>query len=286
MIVIVKLVMILALLVITAVAGGALFVGLVKRTSLFYPERYPAGNWEVGRLAVRPDDHFFPSGDGTRLHAWSFRATDPSAPTLIWFHGNGNNISERGTHAARLAQKGLNVFLFDYRGYGRSEGVPTEAALYLDSIAAYDFVADALSRPRPSIAVYGESLGGAYAAWVARERPVRCVVIENSFPSLQSVGRMIYPNVPLHLYVRKSLRTLDWLNDAGRPVLVMHGARDTTLPISLGRELFAALRVPKRLLISETAGHCQIPSLEGDRYDREVLAFVASPPAAGETLAP
>jgi len=286
MIMILKIVVILAIVALTALGGGALFANFVKRTSLFYPEPYPMGDWDVGQLAIRPDETFFPSKDGTRLHAWSFRTSISSAPTLIWFHGNGNNISERGTHAARLAQKGVHVFLFDYRGYGRSEGVPTEAALYLDSLAAYDFVAKDLGRAASSIALYGESLGGAYAAWVAKERPARCVLIENSFASLESIARVIYPAVPLHLFVRKSLRTVDWLNEAGRPVLVMHGKRDTTLPFSLGEEIFADLRVPKRLFVSETAGHCQIPSLESERYDREVLAFVNQPPAGGETVAP
>lgn len=256
----------------------ALFANLLKRNSLFFPSRYPAGNWDPSLLPLAPRDVTFRTPDGTRLHGWYFEAADAHAPTLIWFHGNGNNLSERGIYGATFAQRGLNVLLFDYRGYGKSEGAPTEEDLYEDSFAAYDFAAGELSRPPASIVLYGESLGGPYAARVATRRRARCVIIENSFPSLQSVGRVLFPRLPLHWFVRNSLTTARWLNEAGLPVMILHGKCDTTLPFTLAMELYDSLRVPKRLFISETANHCQIQAIEGERYYREVISFVRQPP--------
>jgi len=272
----IKTILVLTLFAALVVATCAILANLLKRNSLFFPERYPSGNWDVSDLSVKPRDHTFPSGDGTPLHGWLFEAPDASAPTILWFHGNANNISERGLWAAELAERGISVFLFDYRGYGKSEGSPTEEGLFLDSLAAYDFVTGRLSRPKESIVLYGESLGGPYAAWVATKRPARCVVIENSFPSLQSLGRVVFPLLPLHWFVRHSLTTTKWLNEAGLPVLILHGKADTTIPFPLAMELHDSLRVPKRLFISEKAAHCGIQAAEGERYYREVIEFASS----------
>src|SRR5262249_26030800 len=163
-----------------------------------------------------------------------------------------------------LAQMGLSVFVFDWRGYGRSEGEPSETDLYRDAIAAYDFAHERLGR---DIVLYGESLGGPYAAYVATKRYARCVVIENSFPSLRAVGNAVYP--PFGFFAPLAMRTTAWLNEAKRPVLVMHGKRDEVIPFRLGQQLFDDLRVPKAMLVSEMAGHCEIPTVERDRYYSE-----------------
>ena len=116
-----------------------LFAQFVRRTSMFFPARYPEGAWEPSAYAIHPQDVSFTSDDGVRLHGWWFRAADPHAPLLIFFHGNAGNITDRGTTAAELARRGIAVFLFDWRGYGRSEGQPTESGLFYDALAAYDF---------------------------------------------------------------------------------------------------------------------------------------------------
>ncbi|MFZ2493335.1 MAG: alpha/beta fold hydrolase [Thermoanaerobaculia bacterium] len=156
-----------------------LFSQYLRRTSMFFPDRHPSGYWDRSAFEVTPSDHSFSTTDGVRLHAWLFRAADPHAPLMIWFHGNGGNLTYRAEMAARFASRGVSVFLFDWRGYGRSEGTPSEAKLFLDSRAAYDYAA---TLGAESIAVYGESLGGPYAARVAKERKVSSAIIENSSP--------------------------------------------------------------------------------------------------------
>jgi fermentation-respiration switch protein FrsA (DUF1100 family) len=267
----------------TAVVVGALvavtlyaFATYVRRASMFFPEKYPTGNWESATAEFHPRDVWFPTRDGVKLHGWFFAADAAEAPFIIWFHGNAGNITERSLIADELRRHGVNVLLFDWRGYGKSEGDPTESRLYIDAEAVYDFAVRDLHAHAGRIALYGESLGGPYAAWLATRRKAHCVVIENSFPSLRDLGNALYAPVPLGYFAPCSLTTTRWLNKAGVPVLVMHGRRDQVIPFPLGMRLYDDLRVPKRLLVSETAGHSEIASAEGERYYETVTSFVKS----------
>ena len=244
----------------------------LRRTGMFFPDKYPTGRWDVNDWMVKPTEHFFMTDDEVRLHGWWFRATAPNAPVMIWFHGNAGNLTDRAEMCAELARRGVSVFVFDYRGFGRSEGRASESGIYRDALAAYDFVRKNTSG---DIALYGESIGGPYAAYVAKERKnVRAVVLENSFPSLRAVANAIYKPLPLGWTAPFAMRTTAWLNEAGVPVLVMHGQRDLVIPYSLGKELFDGLEVPKEMLTSH-AGHCEIPLFEADRYYETVTRFVA-----------
>lgn len=264
------------IIVILVVGFGvlALIANSLKRASLFFPERYPGGYWDTERLPVQPVDAWVTTPDGVKLHFWVFTSPRQPVPTLLWFHGNGGNLSYRADVAAELARRGISTVLFDYRGYGRSEGKPSEHGLYIDSLAAFDYAVSVLgARPR-DIVLYGESLGGPYAAYVGAERGGRGVIVENSFPSLVSMARIAYPNLPFSFFVKKSLRTTDYLNEAGLPVLVMHSKGDSMIPYRLGLEIFEALEVPRTLFTSETADHSQIPAVEGDRYYRAIEEFM------------
>src|SRR5260221_4694637 len=242
------------------------FTEYMRRTSMFFPARYRLGEW-----TTTATEETFKTDDGVSLHGWYFKASDPHAPVLVWMRGNGGNITDRGGIAAELARHGLSVFVFDWRGYGKSQGSPTESGLYHDALAAVDF---ARAHFGPDIVLYGESLGGPYAAYAASRRPVRCVVIENSFPSLTALGNALYHPIPLGWFAPRAMTTLRWLNDARVPVLVLHGRRDQVIPFPLGKALFYGLTGPKEMLISDTAGHCHIPFVEKERYYEAVTRFV------------
>jgi uncharacterized protein len=250
----------------------------LKRSSMFYPDRYPVGYWNPESFPVRPRDIEFRASDGVALHGWLVEASTADAPLLIWFHGNGGNLTARADVAAEFALRGISVFLFDYRGYGKSDGRPSENGLYRDSLAAFDVAVTQLQQDRSRIVLYGESLGGPYASYVAAERPgARCVVIENSFPSTASVARTIPGYAPFAFFVGGSLPTTKYLNRAGLPVLIMHGKRDLVIPYRLGFDLYESVDVPKRLFTSEKAGHAEIPYVERDRYYDAVIAFIREP---------
>jgi fermentation-respiration switch protein FrsA (DUF1100 family) len=245
--------------------GLYLFTQYVRRTTMFVPARFPEGPWD----GLGGEDVWFKSTDGVRLHGRLFRA---NGPLLLYCHGNAGNLSDRGFIAAELARRGIAVLLFDWRGYGKSEGHPTESALFRDALGAYDFAKSI----NPDIAVYGESLGGPYAAYIATQRHVRCVIIENSFPSLAAMGNYMYKPIPLGWFAPLALRTQHWLNDAGKPVLVMHGKRDAVIPFELGMQLYEGLRVPKELVVSESAGHCEMANVERDRYYATIVKFLGA----------
>lgn len=251
------------------------FAHYLRRTGMFFPDRHPVGRWDVDRWMIEPSEHYFTAADGVKLHAWLFPADDAGAPVMIWFHGNAGNITDRAEMAVELAKRDVSVFLFDYRGFGRSEARASESKIFLDSVAAYDYVRSLGQQP---IVLYGESIGGPYAAYVAKERPdVRAVILENSFPSLRDLGNALYAPLPLGWTAPFALTTTRWLNEAGVPVLVMHGTRDAIIPYALGKKIYDGLRVPKELLTSH-AGHSEIPLFEADRYYEAVARFAKNPP--------
>jgi fermentation-respiration switch protein FrsA (DUF1100 family) len=261
-------ILIFVAVLLTAIYALAFYL---RRTGMFFPDRYPTGRWDPNLFMVVPSEHWFTTEDGIRLHAWLFEASAAGAPVAIWFHGNAGNLTDRADMGVELAKRGVSVFVFDYRGYGRSEGETSEAALFRDSLAAFDYVEGLRRGP---IVLYGESVGGPYAAWVAKERPsARGVILENTFPSLAAMANVVTRPIPLGWTVPFAMRTTDWLNEAGRPVLVMHGTRDAVVPYALGRKLYDGLRVPKEMLTSN-AGHCEIPIFDPHRYYDTVVRFV------------
>ena len=249
------------------------FAHFLRRNGMFFPDRYPTGRWDRNAFMVVPAEETFVTPDGVRLHAWRFEAKQAGAPVMIWFHGNAGNLTDRAEMAVEHAKRGISVFVFDYRGYGKSEGRPSESKLFVDSLAAFDYVR---GRGAKTIVLYGESVGGPYAAFVAKARKglVRSVIVENSFPSLRELGNALYRPLPLGWTAPFALRTTAWLNEAGVPVLVMHGTRDAVIPYALGKKLYDGLTVPKEMLTSQSAGHCEIPLFEAARYYDTVHRFV------------
>ena len=249
------------ILLLIAIVALFAFGHYARRSSMFFPSR------DVPAAPPGVEEQWFTTSDGVKLHGWLFRS---GSPAIVWLHGNGGSIAERAPMAAELSRRGISVFIAEYRGYGKSEGKPTESGLYEDALAAYDHVAKSF----PEIVIYGESLGGPYAAYVAKHRKVRCVIIENSFPSLLALGNALYKPFPLGWTAPRAMATTRWLNEAGVPVLVMHGKRDEVIPFALGQQLYDGLTVPKEMLVSETAHHSEIPETEGDRYYEAVTRFV------------
>ena len=252
------------------------FAQYLRRTGMFFPDRHPAGRWELDRWMIEPSEHTFSARDGVKLHAWLFSADDDDAPVMIWYHGNAGNITDRAEMAVEFAKRGVSVFLFDYRGFGRSEGRASESKIFLDSIAAHDYVRSLGPNP---IVLYGESIGGPYAAYVAKERrDVRAVILENSFPSLRDLGNALYAPLPLGWTAPFALTTTRWLNQAGVPVLVMHGKRDPVIPYRLGKKIYDGLDGPKEMFTSEPSGHSEIPLFDARRYYETVTRFAKNPP--------
>lgn len=238
--------------------GGAFVYGLrwLESAMTFHPVRLTADQ----RVAPPngAEEVWFTAKDGTRLHGWYFASQQTAQPTIIYFHGNGGNITNIGWLGESLAKRGFGVLLFDYRGYGLSGGSTVdEADLYLDGEAAWDFVVNEKKVAPETVVLYGQSLGTAIAAETATRRRAGALILESGFSSASSLAETALPWLPtwLHGLGRNRFESAQKLRTVRVPVLISHGDPDEVIPMSEGRALFAAANEPKHLLIVPGAGH-------------------------------
>ncbi|HEU4714283.1 MAG TPA: alpha/beta hydrolase [Pyrinomonadaceae bacterium] len=218
---------------------------------------------------------WFTTADGIRLHGWFFEnQTNPA--TIIFFHGNTGNIGDVDWLGQRFHERGFNVLLFDYRGYGASEGdAENETGLYADGDAAVDFLINE-KRVRPDqIILYGQSLGTTVVVDVASRRDVGAVILESGPSSASSMANHALPWLPqqLHFFGKNRFESAQKLAKVKAPVLISHGDPDPVVPTSEGRLLYAAANEPKRLLIFPGAGHNVFGSA-GDSYLNQLIDFI------------
>ncbi len=190
--------------------------------------------------------------DGVTLHGW-FLPVAGSRATVLYLHGNGGNISHRLLPLQILHGLGLAVFIFDYRGYGQSQGEPSEDGTYLDANAAWHYLTTERRIDPNAVVLYGESLGGAVATWLAtRVRPAG-LILESAFTSLRDMAATHYPLFPGGL-LRIHYPTLARIRQVACPVLVIHSPEDEVVPFEQGRRLFRAVATNKQFL-ERAGGH-------------------------------
>jgi fermentation-respiration switch protein FrsA (DUF1100 family) len=212
---------------------------------IFQPDR------EVPRAPRGVEERWIATQDGVRLHAW-FAAGRVDGPTLVWSHGNGGNIAGRADVLLALARAGLNVLAYDYRGYGKSGGRPTEAGVYRDAEAAYDHLRERGVR-QGRIVSFGESLGGAVSIRLATTRPCASVAVVSTFTRMRDVA---YHHFGVAAFlVGRQFDSLVRIQRLSVPIFVAHGDRDEVVPFALGRQLYNAAPAPKRFLAVSGAHH-------------------------------
>lgn len=243
---------------------------------IFHPERAALGGvWRAPRGA---EEVWFRNAEGLKLYGWFFRSTtQPSAATVVYAHGNGGNVSYCDWVGESLAARGFDVLLFDYRGYGRSEGdARGESGLYADAEAAYDFVTRERGVPAGRVVLYGQSLGTAAVGDVAARRECGALVLESGLSSAADMAAVVMPWLPRFVrgLTKNKLDTASKLAGVRCPVLVVHGDRDEIIPASQGRRLFEAAPDPKRLIIIEGAGHNDLSNVGGEKYIDTLAEFV------------
>jgi hypothetical protein len=246
---------------------------------VFFPDRgrIPAPPADLGREAriVR-----FKGQDGG-LVAWVIpppSAAD-SARWVLILHGNAGNLATPGRpeHDRQLHDLGLGVLAPDYRGYGESEGRPSEAGLYADARASYDFLRDSLGVPPPRILIYGHSLGSAVATQLATSVEAAGLILEGSFTSVADLGQEIYPWVPVRWFSRNRFDSRSRIGKLRMPLLMIHGRNDVTVPLAQGRRLFAAAPEPKTFL-EVPGGHDDAYEVGAEAYEAGIRRFLGTPP--------
>jgi len=263
-------------LTVAVVLGCAAFVyGLrsLEAAMTFRPSRMEAAH----EIPSGAENVWFNSADGTRLNGWFFESqTKPQFATMVFFHGNGGNISNISWLAQRFAKRGFNVLIFDYRGYGASDGVAAkESELYADGDAAVDFVMNKKGVRSEQIVLYGHSLGTAIVADVASRGAVGAVVLESGFSSASSVATSALPWLPrfLHFLGKNRFESARKLSHVKAPILIAHGDPDFTIPTSEAQVLYAAANEPRKLLIIPGAGHVVFGSA-GEQYLDQIEQFM------------
>ncbi|AFM27894.1 alpha/beta hydrolase [Desulfomonile tiedjei] len=219
----------------------------------------------------------FETSDGVTLHGWLVPA-EPSIGIMLFCHGNAGNISHRVDNIRRLHDIGLSVFIFDYRGYGLSKGRITERGFYLDAEAAYDEVLKHTQGGKLKLVVFGRSLGGIAAVYLASQRPCSGVVLESTFTNLAAMARYHFPLPVPESLVRNRLNSIDRIGKVRSKILFFHGDRDDIVPIELGRDLFNAAQAPKEFVTIPGAGHNDTYFVAGEEYFRKFRDFVQSLP--------
>lgn len=224
-------------------------------------------------------DRWLTTDDGVRLHAWHI--PNPKARyTAIDFHGNAGNLGDRVDHYAQWHRAGLAVYAVDYRGYGRSQGAPSEDGLYRDARSAWADVTRELAVPPDRVVVVGRSLGSGPATQLATEVRPAGLVLESPMTSIPAMARVAYPWLPVSFLVRTRFDNLHKITSVTCPLMVIHAAQDEIIPPWMGRRLFEAARDPK-LWVSVAGRHNDFDHVSAEAYEAAWRAFLRSlPPPA------
>lgn len=247
-------------------------MGLLDQFFVFHPDPWQDRDWRA-QSGLPLEDVWFQAADGAKLFGWYVENPATSA-VILWCHGNAGNVINRLDNLRELYRLGLSVFLFDYRGYGRSQGRPSEEGLYLDAIGAYDYLTRTRMIRPERIVIFGRSLGAAVAAEVASRKPAAGLILESPFPSIEAVGKFHYGGLPVHWLLGSDFRLIDRLPELSLPKLILHGDRDDIIPLELGRQVFEKALPPKSFYVIEGADHNNTYQVGGASYFRQWVEFV------------
>lgn len=258
-----RLILLLALL--PALLGGCRWL---EKSMMYIPSRELTAH--PGSYGLAFEEIQTRAADGPQLHGW-FIPREPGDPVIILCHGNGGNISNRLQKALMLRRAGAQVVLFDYRGYGRSSGSPTEKGTYRDAEAIYDWTAKRV--PGAGIVLHGESLGCGPALQTALSRPAKGVILDSAFTSTVEMGKLVLPWLPVRWLVSFKYDNLKKVPRLTCPVLVMHSPQDDIIPFTMGVRLYDAAPQPKYFF--ELKGdHNNGFLLTGKAYEEAVARFL------------
>ena len=250
-------------------AAAATLLFLTQRSLMYFPSTVMPNAAGSGMTAVAYD-----TADGLKLTGW-YAPAAPGRPTVVLFQGNAGHYGDRAAKTRFLRTAGYGVLLAGYRGYGGNPGRPTEAGLVADGEAALAWL-HRHGVPSEQIVLYGESLGSGVACILGYGHDVAAVILEAPFTTVADVARTRFPIFPVNLLVRDRFDNLSRIAGIGSPLLILHGERDATVPIRLGRRLFDAAHEPRQAAWFAQGGH-------NDLYDHgaadAVLAFLAALPA-------
>ena len=257
-----------------SVVGGYLllvvWVYFFQSSLLYFPTRDEFTTPE--RAGLDFEEHYFTTQDQLVLHGW-YLPGEPALETLLFFHGNAGNITHRLDSLRIFHEIGLNVFIFDYRGYGKSQGQPSEIGTGLDALAALEFLRTEFRVEQAQVIYFGRSLGGAVAAALAAVQNPKLLILESTFTSVPDLATAHYPYLPVGLLCRYRYASEHVLSTLHTPLLIVHSPHDEIIPFQHAKTLYQIAKGPKDFL--EISGDHNSGFLQNrTRYQNGLRRFI------------
>ena len=264
--------------VIAVIYLGAIGYLKLNETELVFPRETAVGDYppaaDSPRLPYKTVS--FRTSDSVMLSAWEVPATTPSGMWILLAHGQTGNLATttRPEYYAHLRAIGVNILAFDWRGFGTSEGIPSEEGLYRDATAAYEYLRNERRVPADSVVIYGHSLGTAPAIELATRAQAAALVVEGAPRSVSARGQELYPYLPVTLVSSNQFNSIGRIGRVTMPILFLHARDDARIPLAHGRTLFDAATAPKRFV--ELGGqHHTVFQADSAKYFGEYARFVS-----------
>ena len=263
------------LLSLTLIAAGtwfgfAILLYISQDYLIFHPTNQLAS--VPSAVGLPYEDVIINTADNVRLHGWYIPAKNPHG-VLLFLHGNAGNMSHRLASLEIFNRIGLSILIIDYRGYGDSNGTPSEQGTYTDAEAAWNYLTMERGYADKDIVIFGRSLGGAIAAWLAARVEPAGVILESTFTSLKALAQKFYPYMPIDLMLRSRYPTEEYLAAVNAPLLIIHSDEDEIIPYEHARLLHAAADNPWELHTMK-GGHDEGFLLSGDNYIQTIRNFI------------
>jgi fermentation-respiration switch protein FrsA (DUF1100 family) len=267
--------MLISIITVLLVAYWGLGIILYFMQPMFLYHPTPDVLFTPGELGMDFEEALFTTQDGLELSGW-YIPNEGAELTLLFCHGNAGNITHRLDSVNIFRELGVNCFIFDYRGYGNSEGKPTEEGTYLDAKAAFEWLRENKKAGAHNVIIFGRSLGASIATQLASQVKPRGLIVESGFTSYANMGQKIYPYMPVRWFATFSYNTLEYLQKVHCPVLIVHSRTDELVPFQFGLELYEAANEPKKF-VEITGSHNDGFLISGQIYTnnlREWLEFL------------
>ncbi|MFQ5949317.1 MAG: alpha/beta hydrolase [Nitrospiria bacterium] len=249
----------------------------MEKGFIFFPDKKILQTPADAGLAF--EDVYLSTADGIKINGW-FVPHSNGRKTLLWFHGNAGNLSHRVDQLRLLHRElGINIFMIDYREYGRSEGTVSEEGTAQDALASYDYLLTRSDIDPAGIIVFGQSLGAAVAVELAANRGLHGLILEAPFTSIREMAGVVFPWLPIGRFLSTKYDSLSKISRVGTPLLLMHGDRDEIIPYSHGQRLFESAREPKQFYTIPGAGHNDTYLVGGRPYFKAMRQYIEGLPS-------
>lgn len=248
-----------------------IYFGFYEKWGIYYPSKNIT--YTPKDIGLLYEDVFLKTADQVRLNAWFIPAQ--STLTVLFLHGNAGNLSNRLEIIKLLNKLKLNVFIVDWRGYGKSQGSPHEEGLYQDALGAYNYLVKEKNISPDSIVVYGKSLGAGVGVDLVSKVEVKGLIFDSGFTCARDLARRFYPYLPAQYFLRVKYDSLIKISKISCPKLVIHSENDEIIPFKLGKKIFEAATPPKQFT-QLRGSHNEAIFSDIEKFSSELLAFLKS----------